>query len=153
MQLSFRKPSQSYQKNGAVERTRTSTVLLPPAPQAGASASSATTAFHRLRDYSGEPCELRGSLRRIEVLRASSVLAPAPVAAWPESASKESGSKGPARCWRARWTAGCPTAVLRAVSPASPVLAWPPASRIFQESSRPAPHPCLRAAPAPARIP
>src|SRR6202521_6430636 len=31
-------------KNGAVERTRTSTVLLPPAPQAGASASSATTA-------------------------------------------------------------------------------------------------------------
>ena len=32
--------------NGAVERTRTSTVLLPPAPQAGASASSATTAFH-----------------------------------------------------------------------------------------------------------
>ncbi len=29
---------------GAVERTRTSTVLLPPAPQAGASASSATTA-------------------------------------------------------------------------------------------------------------
>src|SRR5207302_4325800 len=30
--------------DGAVERTRTSTVLLPPAPQAGASASSATTA-------------------------------------------------------------------------------------------------------------
>ena len=30
---------------GAVERTRTSTVLLPPAPQAGASASSATTAL------------------------------------------------------------------------------------------------------------
>jgi hypothetical protein len=32
---------------GAVERTRTSTVLLPPAPQAGASASSATTAQER----------------------------------------------------------------------------------------------------------
>jgi hypothetical protein len=29
---------------GAVERTRTFTVLLPPAPQAGASANSATTA-------------------------------------------------------------------------------------------------------------
>src|SRR5260370_36692509 len=29
---------------GGVERTRPSTVLLPPAPQAGASASSATTA-------------------------------------------------------------------------------------------------------------
>src|SRR6266852_7878117 len=48
-------------ENGAVERTRTSTVLLPPAPQAGASASSATTAFHRLGDYSSEPRELRGS--------------------------------------------------------------------------------------------
>ena len=38
---------------GAVERTRTFTVLLPPAPQAGASANSATTAksnrcFHSL---------------------------------------------------------------------------------------------------------
>src|SRR5256885_7058154 len=33
--------------SGAVERTRTSTVLLPPAPQAGASASSATTAQER----------------------------------------------------------------------------------------------------------
>jgi hypothetical protein len=32
------------QKIGAVERIRTFTVLLPPAPQAGASASSATTA-------------------------------------------------------------------------------------------------------------
>src|SRR5882762_740525 len=52
----------SIRGNGAVERTRTSTVLLPPAPQAGASASSATTAFHRLADYSGEPRELRGSL-------------------------------------------------------------------------------------------
>src|ERR1700746_711534 len=31
-------------KVGAVERTRTFTVLLPPAPQAGASANSATTA-------------------------------------------------------------------------------------------------------------
>ena len=31
-------------ENGAVERIRTFTVLLPPAPQAGASASSATTA-------------------------------------------------------------------------------------------------------------
>jgi hypothetical protein len=31
--------------NGAVEWIRTTTVLLPPAPQAGASASSATTAF------------------------------------------------------------------------------------------------------------
>ena len=30
---------------GAVEWIRTTTVLLPPAPQAGASASSATTAF------------------------------------------------------------------------------------------------------------
>src|SRR5712664_2858940 len=60
-----KKPSRSTLllrlKNGAVERTRTSTVLLPPAPQAGASASSATTAFHRLADYSSEPRELRGS--------------------------------------------------------------------------------------------
>src|ERR1700690_1127540 len=31
-------------KDGAVEWIRTTTVLLPPAPQAGASASSATTA-------------------------------------------------------------------------------------------------------------
>jgi hypothetical protein len=37
--------SEEKKKNGAVERTRTSTVLLPPAPQAGASASSATTAL------------------------------------------------------------------------------------------------------------
>ena len=34
----------SLEKLGAVERIRTFTVLLPPAPQAGASASSATTA-------------------------------------------------------------------------------------------------------------
>jgi hypothetical protein len=34
----------SLVKLGAVERIRTFTVLLPPAPQAGASASSATTA-------------------------------------------------------------------------------------------------------------
>src|ERR1700751_1855427 len=34
----------SEPKVGAVERTRTFTVLLPPAPQAGASANSATTA-------------------------------------------------------------------------------------------------------------
>jgi hypothetical protein len=33
------------EKNGAVEWIRTTTVLLPPAPQAGASASSATTAL------------------------------------------------------------------------------------------------------------
>src|SRR6266850_4079008 len=51
----------SIRGNGAVERTRTSTVLLPPAPQAGASASSATTAFHRLANYRGERSELRGS--------------------------------------------------------------------------------------------
>src|SRR5437588_8047940 len=44
---------------GAVERPRTSTVLLPPAPQAGASASSATTACHRLADYKGDSLELR----------------------------------------------------------------------------------------------
>jgi hypothetical protein len=37
-------PSKFIQKIGAVERTRTSTVLLPLAPQASASASSATTA-------------------------------------------------------------------------------------------------------------
>src|SRR5215472_9625896 len=38
-------PGETLLENyGAVERTRTSTVLLPPAPQAGASASSATTA-------------------------------------------------------------------------------------------------------------
>jgi hypothetical protein len=36
----------AYQKeDGAVEWIRTTTVLLPPAPQAGASASSATTAL------------------------------------------------------------------------------------------------------------
>jgi hypothetical protein len=38
------KGNRSNSKNGAVERIRTFTVLLPPAPQAGASASSATTA-------------------------------------------------------------------------------------------------------------
>ena len=37
-------PEGRYEKVGAVERIRTFTVLLPPAPQAGASASSATTA-------------------------------------------------------------------------------------------------------------
>src|SRR4029077_10689402 len=35
--------------SGAVEWIRTTTVLLPPAPQAGASASSATTANRMLR--------------------------------------------------------------------------------------------------------
>src|SRR5260221_11504565 len=49
---------------GGVERTGPSTLLIPPAPQAGASASSATTAFHRLADYSRAPRELRGSLKR-----------------------------------------------------------------------------------------
>jgi hypothetical protein len=38
-------------KNGAVERIRTFTVLLPPAPQAGASASSATTAKKTAMSY------------------------------------------------------------------------------------------------------
>src|SRR6185503_8620073 len=33
------------ESNGAEERTRTFTVLLPPAPQAGASANSATSAW------------------------------------------------------------------------------------------------------------
>src|SRR6186713_1414715 len=50
------------ESNGAEERTRTFTVLLPPAPQAGASANSATSAWCRLR-----PCPLpycRPSLRR-----------------------------------------------------------------------------------------
>src|SRR5208282_2272677 len=36
--------TQEGKKDGAVEWIRTTTVLLPPAPQAGASASSATTA-------------------------------------------------------------------------------------------------------------
>src|SRR5260221_4895449 len=51
-------------EKGGVERPQPSRVLLPPAPQAGASASSATTAFHRLADYSRAPRELRGSLKR-----------------------------------------------------------------------------------------
>jgi hypothetical protein len=44
-------------KVGAVERIRTFTVLLPPAPQAGASASSATTA------NSLQVAELHGRVR------------------------------------------------------------------------------------------
>src|SRR5258707_14598933 len=51
-------------ENVGVKRPRPPTVFLPPAPQAGASASSATTAFHRLADYSRAPRELRGSLKR-----------------------------------------------------------------------------------------
>jgi hypothetical protein len=50
-------------KVGAVERIRTFTVLLPPAPQAGASASSATTAKSRyfyLTPRSGSPVEETG---------------------------------------------------------------------------------------------
>ena len=54
-------------KDGAVERTRTSTVLLPPAPQAGASASSATTAFHRRSDYSRHHAELRDSRALVSI--------------------------------------------------------------------------------------
>jgi hypothetical protein len=46
VQKTLRRMFPSYGGNfvGAAERTRTSTVLLPPAPQAGASASSATAA-------------------------------------------------------------------------------------------------------------
>jgi hypothetical protein len=39
--------------NGAVEWIRTTTVLLPPAPQAGASASSATTALRKINKLRG----------------------------------------------------------------------------------------------------
>ena len=49
--------AKSFVFNGAEERTRTSTVLLPPAPQAGASANSATSAvvqtFHFTRKAPG----------------------------------------------------------------------------------------------------
>src|SRR5256885_17081976 len=49
--------------SGAVERTRTSTVLLPPAPQAGASASSATTARECESYCSGASAGTQGSDR------------------------------------------------------------------------------------------
>jgi hypothetical protein len=46
----------TYQKeNGAVEWIRTTTVLLPPAPQAGASASSATTALRKVKSILAAP--------------------------------------------------------------------------------------------------
>jgi len=48
-----------WKRFGAVEWIRTTTVLLPPAPQAGASASSATTApfvFNELEALSGARC-------------------------------------------------------------------------------------------------
>src|SRR5271169_1759808 len=45
-----RKQQLSARDFGAVEWIRTTTVLLPPAPQAGASANSATTAFLRGRN-------------------------------------------------------------------------------------------------------
>src|SRR5258708_37143429 len=51
-------------EKGGVERPRPSRVLLPPAPQAGACAIPATTAFQRLADYSRPPRELRGSPKR-----------------------------------------------------------------------------------------
>src|SRR6267142_1028208 len=85
----------SIRGNGAVERTRTSTVLLPPAPQAGASASSATTAFHRLADYRGERNELRGSrplALKIYAKPTVSSVVPAQAASLPEAASPAAAS-------------------------------------------------------------
>jgi hypothetical protein len=56
--------------HGAVERTRTSTVLLPPAPQAGASASSATTAQWVI-DHSNDRMETPQPLRATKSLPSS----------------------------------------------------------------------------------
>jgi hypothetical protein len=56
--------SGSNWKVGAVEWIRTTTVLLPPAPQAGASASSATTAFVTHRKRRGFRLSNAGCARR-----------------------------------------------------------------------------------------
>src|ERR1700751_4325564 len=53
-------------KLGAVEWIRTTTVLLPPAPQAGASASSATTAHRDVRHlFRGEAFVRDTNYRRV----------------------------------------------------------------------------------------
>jgi hypothetical protein len=60
------------EKLGAVERIRTFTVLLPPAPQAGASASSATTAkktFSPAGVLFGPPLEERPTALLLIVLQ------------------------------------------------------------------------------------
>ena len=62
-----------WEVNGAVEWIRTTTVLLPPAPQAGASASSATTACSyrkgRRFDLSNRFCSYTGARESTLLLR------------------------------------------------------------------------------------
>src|SRR5712671_835438 len=151
----------SIRGNGAVERTRTSTVLLPPAPQAGASASSATTAFHRLDDYRGERNELRGSrplALKIYAKPTVSSVVPAQAASLPEAASPAAALIAAALLEReycleliaVRPVAACQVAASVFLVP----LVLPAqASRISPALSRPAqrPYPC--AAPEQARKP
>src|SRR5579885_1380059 len=82
---------------GAAERTRTSTVLLPPAPQAGASASSATTAS--TTQYSRETrfLHLAGRPRSETSPRLISLAERAPVARAPGSASNRKAREWPER--------------------------------------------------------
>jgi hypothetical protein len=62
---------------GAVEWIRTTTVLLPPAPQAGASASSATTAHanaaHLFRGEAFHEASIIGAFQRGVNIHASSL--------------------------------------------------------------------------------
>src|SRR6202140_132676 len=143
-------------QNGAVERTRTSTVLLPPAPQAGASASSATTAFHRRSDYSREPGELRDS-RRVTInsarLTASSAAAWGQVANSTEPfAAREVASMESVHCLEhsANSIAVCQIAVY---SSAASQVSLARASRISPTPIRPAPRLCPYVVRGPSRTP
>jgi hypothetical protein len=76
-------------KDGAVEWIRTTTVLLPPAPQAGASASSATTALCNILSAAELHCQTEG--RKILTSVAAQALqafARAPMKQAQESASQ-----------------------------------------------------------------
>src|SRR6266436_3639693 len=135
---------------GAVERTRTSTVLLPPAPQAGASASSATTAQWRQQHSSFEK---RRSQVRCNIETTAFSAASRRAAKLPEAAARVAASPAAGHRVVSLWPAQ-----LAAVQPelrvAWPAPSSPPAWKHFAAPTRrPALQPYPYATPSPWRTP
>jgi hypothetical protein len=130
---------------GAVERTRTSTVLLPPAPQAGASASSATTAqwkqHHSIRERRRSQDRCNGKTNVFSV-------APKQVVSLPESAAQVAGPPAAARRVGSFGLAQAPE-VLQAWRASLQASSSAPAWTHLATQTRPAPRPYPCAGPVP----
>src|SRR5271157_6588435 len=78
--------------DGAVEWIRTTTVLLPPAPQAGASASSATTAQRKRLYCSRAPKKEQDTEENRGRIPGGTTASREPLAAWLARVSREPAS-------------------------------------------------------------